>query len=94
MTSQEVHRVEDSAVGGFGGAQSPAGLSLLDSLEAAARTEVVVGEGLGNNPSSAFADSDAAHPSSSKPSTLLLTRAGDELAQLGRVEQIAELLSS
>ena len=94
MSSQEGYRVEDNTTGGLAGVQSPAGLSMLDALEAAARDDVVVGEGSGNNPLSTTVDADVAHPSSSQPSTLLLTRTREELAQLGRVERISELLSS
>ena len=93
MTSQVTHQVDDSAAGGLAGAQLPSGLSVLDALEAAARADAVVGEGSVNNPSPAVADAEAVRPSSSKPSTFLLTRAGDELAQLGRVERVSELLS-
>ena len=95
VSSQEGHRVEDDAAGGLFGAQLPTGLSLLDSLEAATRDDVVVGEGSdNNNPPSTAANLGASRPSSSQPSTLLLTRAGEELAQLGRVERLAELFSS
>jgi len=93
VTSQVTHQVDDSAAGGLAGAQLPSGLSVLDALEAAARADAVVGEGSVNNPSPAVVDAEAVRPSSSKPSTFLLTRAGDELAQLGRVERVSELLS-
>lgn len=66
VSSQEGHRVEDDAAGGLSGAQLPTGLSLLDSLEAAARDDVVVGEGSdNNNPPSTAANLGASHPSSS-----------------------------
>jgi len=52
-----------------------------------------VGEASDNYPPPASA-ADAGRPSTSRPNTLLLTRSGEEMAQLGRVEWLAKLVSS
>ena len=52
-----------------------------------------MGEGSDNYPPLASA-ADAGRPSTSGPNTLLLTRLGEEMAQLGRVERLAKLASS
>ncbi|XP_066357856.1 uncharacterized protein [Miscanthus floridulus] len=94
VISQEVHRVEENAVDELAGAHLPNGLSMLDALEAAARADVVVGKGSNNDSPPVAADAGAALASSSKPGSLLLTRADDDLAKLSRVERVAELFSS
>ena len=52
-----------------------------------------MGEGSDNYPPPASA-ADAGRPSTSGLNTLLLTRSGEEMAQLGRVEWLAKLVSS
>ena len=93
VSFQEEHRVVDSPLGIFAAARLPLGSSLLYSLEAASRVDAAVGEGSDNYPPPAYAV-DADRPSASGPSTLLLTRSGKEMAQLGRVERLAKLGSS
>ena len=63
------------------------------SLEAAARVDAVVGEDSDNYPPHVSV-ADATRPSTSRPSTLLLSRSGEEMAQFGRIERLAELVSS
>ena len=50
---------------------------------------------MADNPPPTVADvAGPSRPSSSEPGVLLLTRSGEGLAQLGRVERLAELMSS
>ena len=93
VSSQEEHRVVDSPSEIFAAARLPSGSSLLDALKAATRADETVGEGSDNYPPPASA-ADAGQPSTSRPSTLLLSRAGEEMAQLGRIERLAKLVSS
>ena len=93
MSSQEEHRVVDSPSGIFAAALLPPGSTLLDALEAATRVDAAVGEGSNNYPPPISA-ADAGRPSTSRPSTLLLSRSGEEMAQFGRIERLAELVSS
>ena len=88
VSSQEKHRVVDSP-SGIATACLPLGSSLLYSLEAAAQVDVVV---VDYPPPVSIAD--AGRPSTSGPSTLLLSRSGEEMAQFGHIERLAELVSS
>ena len=83
----------DSPSGIFAAARLPLGSSLLYSLEAAAQVDAVVGEGSNNYPPPVSV-ADAGRPSTSGSSTLLLSRSGEEMAQFGRIERLAELVSS
>ena len=74
---------------GIAAAHLPLGSSLLYSLEAAAQVDAVVGD---YPPPVSVAN--AGRPSMSGPSTLLLSRSGEEMAQFGRIERLAELVSS
>ena len=67
---------------------------MLDIPESSARNDRVE-EPVGNNPFStaAVGTADAGQLSSPSPSTLMLTQSGEEVAQLGRVERLAEVLS-
>ena len=93
MPSQEEHRVVDSPSGIFAAALLPPGSTLLDALDAATRVDVAVVEGSDNYPPHVSA-ADAGRPSTSRPCTLLLSRSGEEMAQFGRIERLAELVSS
>ena len=93
VSSQEEHRVVDSPSGIFAAALLPPGSTLLDALEAATRVDAAMGEGSDNYPPPVSA-ADAGRPSTSRPSTLLLSRSGEEMAQFGRIERLAELVSS
>ena len=92
VSSQEEHQVVDSP-SGIAAARLPLGSSLLYSLEAAARVDAAVGEGSDNYPPP-ISVADAGRSSTSRPSTLLLSRSGEEMAQFGRIERLAELVSS
>jgi len=83
----------DSPSGIFAAALLPPGSTLLDALEAATRVDAAVGEGSDNYPPFVFA-TDAGRLSTSGPSTLLLSWLGEEMAQFGRIERLAELVSS
>jgi len=65
----------------------------LYSLEAAAQVDVVVGEGSDNYPPPVSV-ADAGRPSTFGPRTLLLSHSGEEMAQFGHIERLAELVSS
>ena len=69
----------DSPSGIFAAARLPSGSSLLDTIEAAARVDVAVGEGSDNYPPPASA-ADAGRPSTSGSCTLLLSQSGEEMA--------------
>ena len=69
----------DSPLGIFAAALLPPGLTLLDALEATTRVDVAVGEGSDNYPPP-ISIADAGRPSTSRPSTLLLSRSGEEMA--------------
>jgi len=83
----------DSPSGIFAAACLPLGSSLLYSLEAAPRVDAAVGEGSDNYPPHVYV-ADAGRPSTSGPSTLLLSRSREEMAQFGHIERLAELVSS
>ena len=74
VSSQEEHQVVDSP-SGIAAARLPLGSSLLYSLEAAAQVDAVVGD---YPPPVSVAN--AGRPSTSGPSTLLLSRSGEEMA--------------
>ena len=74
VSSQEEHRVVDSPLG-IAAARLPLGSSLLYSLEAAAQVDAAV---VDYPPPVSVAD--AGRPSTSGPSTLLLSRSGEEMA--------------
>ena len=54
---------------------------------------MVVGEGSDNYPPPVSV-ADVGRPSTSRLSTLLLSWLGEEMAQFGRIERLAELVSS
>ena len=93
MPSQEEHRVVDSPSGIFATTHLPSRSSLLDVLEDATQADEIVGEGSDNYPPPSSA-AEAGQPSTYGPGALLLTRTGEEMAQLGRVERLAKLVSS
>ena len=69
----------DSPLGIFAAALLPPGSTLLNALEAATRADAAMGEGSDNYPPPISA-ADAGWPSTSGPSTLLLSRSGEEMA--------------
>jgi len=87
-------RVEESLSSPFAAPRLPASSSLLDIPESSARNGRVE-EPVENNPSStaAVGTADAGQLSSPSLSTLMLTQSGEEVAQLGRVERLAEVFS-
>ena len=86
--------VEESLSSPFAAPRLPASSSLLDIPESSARNDRVE-ELIKNNPSSTatVGTTDAGQLSSPSPSTLMLTQSGEEVAQLGRVERLAEVFS-
>ena len=87
-------QVEESLSSPFATPRLPASSSLLDIPESSARNDRVE-ELIKNNPSSSatVGTTDAGQLSSPSPSTLMLTQSREEVAQLGRVERLAEVFS-
>ena len=88
------HWVEESLSSPFVAPWLPASSSLLDIPESSVHNDRVE-EPVENNPSSttAVGTADAGQLSSPSPSTLMLTQSREEVAQLGHVERLAEVLS-
>ena len=85
--------VEEQNVGALVSSQEEHRVVDSPSDIATAHLDAVVGEGSDNYPPPVSV-ADAGRPSTSGPSTLLLSRSGEEMARFGRIERLVELVSS